>query len=190
MPTRRTQAERRAESRQRIMEAAEALLAEKGYFDASVEEIVQRAGYSQGAFYRHWPSKERMALELIQERAQRQARVLGESAEPADPVALLQALRGEAGDPRLFFEMWLLSLRGHAVAPYLLQHYRTWREQIAALLRRRGTGEAQAYATLLIALFDGLIVQQALEPEAVQIEQLVTPLTRLLEGLLEEEGRS
>lgn len=184
MQTRRTQAERRAESRQRLMEAAESLLAEKGYFDASVEEIVQRAGYSQGAFYRHWPSKERMALELIQDRAQRQATLLGEPAEVADPMALLQALRGEAGDPRLFFEMWLLSLRGHPVAPFMQQHYRTWREQIASLLHRRSTGEAQAYATLLIALFDGLIVQQALEPEAVDMERLAAPLSRLLEGLL------
>jgi AcrR family transcriptional regulator len=190
MTTRRTQAARRTESRKRIMEAAERLLAEKGYFGASVEEIVRQAGYSQGAFYRHWASKEQMVLDLIRERARRQAAVVSQAEPSADPGALLQALRVEAGDPRLFFEMWLLSLRGHPVAPFLQQHYRTWREEIAALLQSRGAGDAQEQAALLIALFDGLIVQQALEPEAVPMERLAPSLARLLERLLTEEGRA
>ena len=44
-------------SRERIMEAAEAVLAEKGYHDAAMDEIVRRTEMSKGGLYFHFPSK-------------------------------------------------------------------------------------------------------------------------------------
>ena len=54
---RRTQAERRATSRAKLVDAALVCLAERGYAGASLPEIVRQAGLSNGALWRHFPSK-------------------------------------------------------------------------------------------------------------------------------------
>jgi AcrR family transcriptional regulator len=54
---RRTQAERRATSRAKLLDATLACLAERGYAGASLPEIVRRAGLSNGALWRHFRSK-------------------------------------------------------------------------------------------------------------------------------------
>ncbi|MDQ1697454.1 MAG: hypothetical protein QOJ03_2807 [Frankiaceae bacterium] len=56
-PERRTQAERRATSRAKLVDATLACLAERGYAGASLPEIVRRAGLSNGGLWRHFPSK-------------------------------------------------------------------------------------------------------------------------------------
>ena len=54
---RRTQAERRASSRAKLIDATLACLAERGYAGASLPEIVRRAGLSNGGLWRHFQSK-------------------------------------------------------------------------------------------------------------------------------------
>jgi len=55
---RRTQAERRAESRERLINAAVQLLAERGYANTSLVEIGRAAGLSRGLVSHHFGSKE------------------------------------------------------------------------------------------------------------------------------------
>jgi AcrR family transcriptional regulator len=54
---RRTQAERTAASRARLLDAAVESLAELGYHGTSLPEVVRRAGLSNGALWRHYRSK-------------------------------------------------------------------------------------------------------------------------------------
>ncbi len=49
---------RAIESKSRIYEAAIAVITEKGFEEASIKEIVSRAGVSVGAFYHHFASKD------------------------------------------------------------------------------------------------------------------------------------
>lgn len=51
--------------RERLLRTAEAVLAERGYHGARVDDVVRRAGASKGAFYHYFPSKEELLLELI-----------------------------------------------------------------------------------------------------------------------------
>ena len=51
----------------RILDAAANVLARRGYHDTNVEEIVSRSGTSKGGFYFHFPSKERMAVGLVEQ---------------------------------------------------------------------------------------------------------------------------
>ena len=44
------------------------VFAERGYRDASMDEIVGRAGYSKGALYWHFSSKEDLFFALLEER--------------------------------------------------------------------------------------------------------------------------
>jgi AcrR family transcriptional regulator len=64
---RRTQAERRAASRQRLLDAAVECLAELGYGKTTLPEIVRRAGLSNGAMWRHFPSKVELLVAATQE---------------------------------------------------------------------------------------------------------------------------
>jgi AcrR family transcriptional regulator len=52
-------------TRERILEAASNVLADRGYHETNVEEIVNRSGTSKGGFYFHFPSKEQMVMALV-----------------------------------------------------------------------------------------------------------------------------
>ncbi len=65
-PLARTQAERRAASRVRILDAALLCLAERGYAGTTFPEVLRRAGLSNGALWRHFRSKgELLAAALL-----------------------------------------------------------------------------------------------------------------------------
>ena len=64
---RRTQAERRADTRARLMAAARRTFAERGYHASSAERISERAGCTKGALYDHFGSKEGLFLALLDE---------------------------------------------------------------------------------------------------------------------------
>ena len=52
-------------TRRRLLEAAEAEIAEKGFSRASISSITRRAGVGQGTFYLYFPSKEDALRELV-----------------------------------------------------------------------------------------------------------------------------
>ncbi|MEA5153212.1 TetR/AcrR family transcriptional regulator [Raineyella sp.] len=69
---------RRAETRQRLLEGAVGVFADRGVLAASVEEICDRAGFTRGAFYSNYASKNDLVLALLaQDRARQEAMVAG-----------------------------------------------------------------------------------------------------------------
>lgn len=67
MATRRTQAERRAQTRAALIEAARTLFAKRGYAAVSLEEIVRAAGVTRGALYYHFEDKQDLFRTIVQE---------------------------------------------------------------------------------------------------------------------------
>src|SRR2546427_13226805 len=59
---------RREGPRRRLMDSAMSVFARFGYERATVDEIVREAGFSKGAFYVHFESKEDLFWEMLQER--------------------------------------------------------------------------------------------------------------------------
>lgn len=97
METRRTQAERREETRGQLLAAARALFAEKGFAETSTPEIVAQAGVTRGALYHHFADKTALFAAVVE--AEHAAVAGGIEAAgdtmPSDPVAALLA-GGEA----------------------------------------------------------------------------------------------
>ena len=62
---RRTQAERRGEARQRVLQAATALVAAHGSRAVSLAAVGEAAGYSRGIVHHHFGSKGQLLEELI-----------------------------------------------------------------------------------------------------------------------------
>src|ERR1700683_1178154 len=56
---------KRARTRSKLMEAAEAVIGEKGYDRASLDEIATRAGMTRGAVYGNFKGKEELFLALV-----------------------------------------------------------------------------------------------------------------------------
>lgn len=63
-PLRLTREESQAQTRARLIEAARSEIARQGA-SASVRDIAEAAGYTQGALYAHFESKELLLLELL-----------------------------------------------------------------------------------------------------------------------------
>ncbi len=57
MPPRMTQEQRRISTRRKILDAAENVLIEQGYANLTTTKVSMAAGVSQGALFRHFPSK-------------------------------------------------------------------------------------------------------------------------------------
>jgi AcrR family transcriptional regulator len=64
MPTRRRQ-----ETRARLLDAAFAVFAARGFGAARIEEVCEAAGYTRGAFYSNFASLEELFFELYEQRA-------------------------------------------------------------------------------------------------------------------------
>src|SRR3954449_10137215 len=67
MRTRAARAQRR-DTREELLESALTVFAERGYRDASVDEVAERAGYSKGALYWHFSSKDDLFYALLEDR--------------------------------------------------------------------------------------------------------------------------
>ena len=111
-----TRAQAKARTREHLLDAAARTFARKGYAAASVEEIAASAGYSIGALYSNFASKEQLFLELMAARGERRVTAVAEVLGTGDPVDALAALleRAAGRDPDLMAlraEFWLYAVR-------------------------------------------------------------------------------
>jgi AcrR family transcriptional regulator len=85
-----TAEQRRAQTRERLLAAAEAVIAEKGFDAASIEEFVRAAGVSRGTFYNYFPTTTDLLGALNQRVAAHLDALLAEVAQQRrDPATLL-----------------------------------------------------------------------------------------------------
>ncbi|MGH8987294.1 MAG: TetR/AcrR family transcriptional regulator [Acidimicrobiales bacterium] len=61
----RATTERGRRTRRRLLDAAEEVFGENGYYDASITRIVERAGVAQGTFYIYFRSKQEVFEQLV-----------------------------------------------------------------------------------------------------------------------------
>ena len=70
---------KKAATREKILEAALSVFAQKGYHRAIVDDIVRVSGTSKGAVYHHFPNKEALFLALVDEFASHLAAAAAEA---------------------------------------------------------------------------------------------------------------
>jgi AcrR family transcriptional regulator len=91
--TRRTQAERAAETREALIAAARPLFAAHGFAEVSLETIVRAAGVTRGALYHHFADKTELFAAIFErvegEVATRMAEEIA-AANEADPVEVMR----------------------------------------------------------------------------------------------------
>jgi AcrR family transcriptional regulator len=99
-----TREEKRAQTRERLLHAAEEVFGERGFFASSVEEIAERAGFSMGAVYSNFDSKGDLFVALFEEHLATQMHDYLELFEAAG--SLDEQARGGA-------DRWMAYLREH-----------------------------------------------------------------------------
>lgn len=123
---------RREQTRSRLLDSAYDVFGEVGMDAASVEMICERAGFSRGAFYSNFESKDELFLALVTQLAEQKldevadrVRDLGPEA-LSDTTALVRHVVGASlGDrlaPRLTSEIRTQALRD----PVLAEAYLVW----------------------------------------------------------------
>jgi AcrR family transcriptional regulator len=201
-PSRRlTRAEQQARTRAALLDAAARVFVERGFHGASVEAISAEAGYTRGAFYSNFESKEQLFAELLQERAFSLARrVAADSADPArrptsrqlgEISAAIQADPDVGWELRLWLELMAHAGRDDEFRKLAAGFWSGTRALGAHALRVGYQGAGQEppvapdhLATAVIALDIGLGLQHFVDPEAVPLD-LYPELYELLFGPLE-----
>jgi len=102
---------RRENTRARLLEAAAEVFAEIGLEGASVEAICERAGFTRGAFYSNFESKDELFLQLSASVAERRLALVreriaefvenGALGAQTDPIDLVQRVMESGEDDRL-----------------------------------------------------------------------------------------
>ncbi|MDQ4143049.1 MAG: TetR/AcrR family transcriptional regulator [Actinomycetota bacterium] len=96
--TRPTQAERRARSRNALLESAARGLSRYGYSNLVLERVAAEAGYTRGALYHQFANKEELALAVVEWIEEtwwaEMAEVIGTNADPVQ--ALIGVARAHA----------------------------------------------------------------------------------------------
>ncbi|KQP64894.1 TetR/AcrR family transcriptional regulator [Nocardioides sp. Leaf285] len=77
---RRSQAERSAATRTRVLDATVVSLLEKGHAATTLAEVQQRAGLARGTLLHHFPTRAALMVAVVEEVAARRLGVLGERA--------------------------------------------------------------------------------------------------------------
>jgi len=201
-----TRKERQQQTRERLLEAAERVFLRRGLKGSSVEEIAAEAGYTRGAFYSNFASKDELFVELLQDRVYRGYRRILEELpdEAATPRERLR--RGaerirdvqDGDDGRWLFRLWLECLseaaRDDGFRELAAGFWSANREAMATRgeaeyreLGRKPPLPTDQIATAMIALDIGLAVQHLVDPDAVPLD-LYVPLYDLLFGSLLDDG--
>ncbi|MET3440504.1 AcrR family transcriptional regulator [Variovorax paradoxus] len=171
-----TREESRAQTRERLVETAQHLFVSNGYGGASIRDIADKAGYSQGAFYSNFSSKEDVLLELLRRHMEAEAtqlfKVMGnEQKEPGQMLAELEAwastLNHDADWCMLSIELQLHANRSRSFAAEYQKVWDRHRSEIGAvigqLFRKLGRTPPAApdeLAAAFMALSHGLALQR------------------------------
>jgi AcrR family transcriptional regulator len=196
---------RREATRERMLEAARSVLAREGIQGASVEHICEQAGFTRGAFYSNFSSKDDLLLALFDRERELMIARLRESADPASladkgvveafTVILDRFLVLQPQDREWFLvhaEFQLRGVRHDAVGRAFVQSWHQVRhdfeEFMASVLERMGlrlTVPAAHVAGILIGTYDDALRTALMEERPLDLELLRTTLPTVLLSVVE-----
>ena len=191
-----TRQQSRELTREQLLQAAAELFAEHGVNGTSVEQIVERAGYTRGAFYGNFEGKHEIVLALLEQRTQRELEEMQElSREAGSFDNLMECLRSwhRQRDATLGSwlalrtELWLYGLRDPELLPMLADRERRSRAALAQSLEQGFAARsvappapAEFLALIMHSLGDGLSIQRVLSPEDTDTDTVVDAIELLM----------
>jgi AcrR family transcriptional regulator len=191
---------RRAMTREHLMEAAAIVFARDGFHGATLDEVAATAGFTKGAVYSNFKSKDDLFLALLDDRIDRQFAVVTEVLDegPDDIEEDLTRIRALFRGPFfwsdemgvLYLEFVLYAMRNPAAQKKLAASAERSRARIQELIEhafevlgKRPRYPTRELAEISHALFEGLSIDRLIDPSAVSEQIVDTTLSFMNEAM-------
>ncbi len=193
--------QRSEDTHERIKSTAMRLFAQNGYDRTGVAEICQASYLSKGAFYHHFPSKQALFLELLQEwmtsLESEFSQILARANSVPDGLlemtgTLQNVFDAADGHLPLFLEFWTQAYRDETIWNATIEPYRRYQHFFARLLEhgvREGSLrplDSELGARIIVSFAVGVLVQGLLDPKSAAWDQIGrSGVKTILNGLQE-----
>jgi AcrR family transcriptional regulator len=193
-----TRAERREQTRDDLIAAADRLFVEGGFHATSLDQIAAAAGYTKGAVYSNFASKEDLFFAVYERRAEVSQAQMRELLS-GDPEAMIDRLASDTSARRgrddgwlaVFFEFWAHVIRHPELRGRFATIHRRVQTPVAEALERIAAGHgvelpdaALPLAVAAGAMQIGLALERLTQPEVVD-DALGLRMSRLLRDDIE-----
>jgi AcrR family transcriptional regulator len=171
----------RDDTREKLFEAAARVFEEQGIGGASIEAVAAAAGFTRGAFYSNFKSKDELIIAMLEDHVEQSiARIrdlLDRHKNLADFIEALKTMGRSQQDPLgrsplLHMEMILFVARAEKRRPELAKRLRARRKLVTDIIETtaRNSGRTTilnpAWAgALVLALEDGFRLHRLIDPE-------------------------
>ena len=184
--------------RQQILDAAAECFANEGFHRTTMQDIVTESGLSSGAIYRYFAGKDQIIQAIADDRHAAEWRSIRGATDPTTAVKTLHQISRLFFEPltdpaekrrrRIGIEMWAEALHSPSVLETtregINEPLRLFTKVITAAQEQDAIGphvDPEALGRVMIALFQGFILQQAWDD--VRVEPYLAVIDWLLDGV-------
>jgi AcrR family transcriptional regulator len=180
---------------EKLFEAAARVFEEQGIGGASIEAIAAAAGFTRGAFYSNFNSKDELIIAMLEEHVEQSIRrnldLLTRHKSLADFIDALKTMDRSRQDPLsrsplLHMEMILYVARAEQRRPELAKRLRARRKLIADIVETtlKNSGKNPALnpawtAAIVLALEDGFRLHRLIDPETTPADSFLRAISDL-----------
>jgi AcrR family transcriptional regulator len=191
-------------TRSSLLDAAGRVFARHGYHAATLEDVAAEAGFTKGAVYSNFESKEGLFLALVDVEMAKRLEEIGSVIDAgASPGALGEEaerqfqrfIREESHWPLLFYEFFSYGARNGELRNEFIKRRRTMHRVIADGITRQADElefelplPAEQIAVAMEALMNGLAFNRVIDPDSVPDGLFGLALSRLLFGIVTAEA--
>jgi len=182
--------------RANILKSARRCAAVKDFRDLTIDDICDDAGISKGAFYGYFDSKNQLFVALVDEEAAEDDALLKKLARSTSGLNRLRIFvktmleRGEdPGRVQLQADLWATAAHDSEVESVFQEAIGSRRKVLREWIQESVDGAelaslpANALASILLALSDGLLLHSALDPGAFRWSNVQKVMKLIFEGL-------
>ncbi len=174
---------------EKLFEAAARVFEEQGIGGASIEAIAAAAGFTRGAFYSNFDSKDELIIAMLEDHVEQSIRrnldLLAKHDNLADFIDALKTMDRSRQDPLgrsplLHMEMILFVARAEQRRPELAKRLRARRKLIADIVGTtlKNSGKNPSLnptwtAAIVLALEDGFRLHRLIDPETTPADSFL-----------------
>ena len=191
---------RRQQTREYLLHAAAQVFAERGFHEATIDEVASAAGFTKGAVYSNFKNKEDLFLALLEDAYAKDTAAIKETLGASDvpPEARLgdfvQMMRNEMAQMpdlgALYLEFHLYALRNPSARERMNELERADVRAIAEIIESERTQReieiddpVERTARIIVALFRGISMMRTSDPEMAGEDLLEGAIAFVSRGL-------
>lgn len=187
-----SRAQSKAWTRERVLNSAQQVFAERGYDGASITEIAKVADVAVGSVYLHFATKQDLFWAVVNQRLDTEERA-AKAALSSDSTRFIERYNQrvvEAAERRdevaLQTEMWLHAIRDDPFREQMADRQGQVRTMVSRLIGQLRDSETEwllsddELAVVAVSLFRGLVQHRCVDTTAVPEHLLGTCITQLL----------